>query len=298
MAGWCPHSSSAYLSSALVASKLGPPISAALSAHTGAALPSAACEPLRGRLVITVAYPGPIERPDTWLLLTDITYGPGAHRWPSPAFRSDVSRAQDYEMQVPQVSSTSMSHGWWWLAAADPAFRWIVCGSCLQNIAKSDRKHSWDTMKTKLCTAAQSTDSSGADNGAARSEWPQAGSLCDRCYRECPKPALWHKLSALNWCADGGSGRILRESETQVDAQQVQRRGRAAGTASSGHDIELAHRKQLKTQAEAAISSGSSAALLLASSCPSPASKRTRHIKHLYCMCIGHYCHNNSMFVH
>ena len=87
-----------------------------------------------------------------------------------------------------------------------------------------------------------------------------------------------HKLSALNWCADGGSGRILRESETQVDAQKVQKRGRTAGAASSDHDIELAHRKQLKAQAqaEAAISSGSSAALLLASSCPSPASKRTR----------------------
>ena len=108
----------------MVASKLGLTISAALSAHT--------VRTLRGRLVIKVAYPGPIERPDTWLLLTDITYGPGAHRWPSPALRSDVSRAQSYEMQVPQVSSRLNDSDGSCVAVACRSHGCMVVAECIQ----------------------------------------------------------------------------------------------------------------------------------------------------------------------
>ena len=51
-----------------------------------------------------------------------------------------------------------MGRGWWWLAAADTAFRLNVCGSCLQNIGKTEKRRSWDMMKDKRCTVAQPTD--------------------------------------------------------------------------------------------------------------------------------------------
>lgn len=75
----------------------------------------------------------------------------------------------------------------------------------------------------------------------------------------------------------GGSGRIIRESDAQVQAQMVQKRGRAGGDALDEHDIGLVNNKQRKSQAEAAT--GSAPGVAQPPSCSSPNSKRARALR-------------------
>jgi hypothetical protein len=72
----------------------------------------------------------------------------------------------------------------------------------------------------------------------------------------------------------GGSGRITRESDAQVQAQMVQKRGRAGGDALDEHDIGLVSNKQRKSQAAAAT--GNAPGVAQPPSCSSPNSKRAR----------------------